>query len=1030
MTSCESCSPTVQDVLLSHCNQAPLCRGGGKNFLSIFSQFYPAPNLCEGCSGSYFRNLLDPREMIILARRETPVVVLLVLLSAAHLSFGLTFITPCSTGGWNCSGKQGAVSICSPQFSTSSSCCVQGASTSITCSTSSAAVPISGLSESFCLSDSAQRVCSSGFVVKGMCVGTTNCTPCRSNSAGRLICSSLVAGRSLNNSARRWQVTDGSGRASCVAGYEAMTGLCVSSTPTGCNGAPLSIQCCAFQSVNFSRSSTLSETKLLRFQNSASTSPTPSNERKTGTITIQKSASRRISKTRSTVVTISRWSETESMTVSQSVATLTLSKLTQELTVTHLGSGSVSETYSGQLSKSSSMTTRPPTRTPYLSQSRTAYDSGTTQELILVAEGIAARGGITAKLIHNGPTSILAVLKRSTWQYKAVPFIDQQIFGSEFESPFGWNEQKEATFDSVQYIPGNQSVIRILLKANVCYEAAETLTLVASSQFTTASGSLSSTIQISGSSIASTRHVIAIVTIVLTMLLLTISAFLGNQGVAVLMFMEMQVTTVLGSQSCSRANIRDYYSAIFWIVTPTKFASVFSFDPHFGVVLLHCILPVACFSAYVMVCRMKKRARLFFPSLPMTFGYLTIIGATSHAWLDIVHAEYHVGWRIFSVIAWLLFVGAVALSVYRIRSPRGLQFLSYSGTWKLILSGTYFPQQLRSKYALLTDMWNEEYMQYSSPVHLLHLSTTTVISALSWSTVAGCFVVLSLQLTWQLVIMLLIFWNRPGRSLFHNVILITQACNQLLIVIAQVISLDCGGRYPTNVDVAEGIVLLTLLLHFLLAAAVCIGIRYERGHRIKTQLEAQQAAYKLREETLMLQGGVSSTRSNDVAIKRGFPVLPNIKYHEMNPRVSTDASLVVTERQKRLAEDNFINPSNSAAVVHPTTSGTYFSSSAQRAESVEMKEMSAFVRSRLWKEVSLEEEARQVEEMDRNVVASAQAPIVPLAVALQKLQPGGIPFQVQPTRAAPAVQGSRCRRCLQRLSASGVCSNCEGLSYL
>jgi hypothetical protein len=832
-----------------------------------------------------------------------------------------------------------------------------------------------------------------------------------------------ATGRALNASSARWVPVDPtSRRASCIPGYEVMTGLC-SSTASGCSGESVSVQCTAFLTMNFSRSATASETKNFR-ADSATVSSTVSAALETATLSREKSKSRRLSLSISVGMTVSRPALSESVSASGSIPTLTISQMTLPMTATEADvSPSESLTFSSQLTKTTSMTTRPPTMTPRPTVSNTLYDSVATRELILVVPN--SRGGLTSAMIQEGSAKILAVLKRATWNFKSAPFIDRQITGSEVSSPFGWNEQKEATFAGIEVVPGNRSAMLITLKPNVCYQAEEIITFDVPPHFTTAGVTLRAKLSISGSSSKTDRRAFAISTMTITIFLLMLSALLGNQGAAVLMFMEIQVTTVLGSQSCSRANIRDYYDAVSWIVAPTAGATAFSFDAHFGVVLLHSILSVGFFIGYVMVCRMRKRARLFFPSLPLTFGYLTIIGATSHAWLDVLNDVNPLGWRVISILGWLAFVGGVVLTVLRIRSPRGLQFLAYAGAWKTVLSGTYFPQQLRSKYALLADMWNVEYMQYSSPVHLLHLSLTTVISAMSRTTIVGCFVVLSLQLTWQLVIMLLIVWNRPGRSLFHNAILITQACNQLLIVIVQVVSLDCGGSFPDNVNAAETIVCISMMLYLILAAAACIGIYHERGHRVRTQREAQDAEYKVREETLMLHANTSLSAIEFVRRKgEGFPILPNIKFHETNPRVSTDDSLMAVERQKRLEE---------GGADHQETVG------ALREDIAELREMEAVVRTKLWKEVTSEVEP-DIDESDMAPDHGARSRLLgvqhvgPLAPGTAAYSPAASLSPVATRKAeVGAVQSgrnTRCRRCLKQLPPGGICSNCEVMSFL
>jgi hypothetical protein len=305
----------------------------------------------------------------------------------------------------------------------------------------------------------------------------------------------------------------------------------------------------------------------------------------------------------------------------------------------------------------------------------------------------------------------------------------------------------------------------------------------------------------------------------------------------------------------------------------------------------------------------------------------------------------------------------------------------------------------------------------------MHLSFTTVVSAFSWATIVGCFVVMSLQLTWQLVIMLLIVWNRPGRSLMHNTFIIAQAVNQLAIVIAQIISLDCGGVFPQNVQGAEILIRITLVLYFALATAACVGIYFERGHRVRTQSEAQAAEYKMREETLMLNA--ASTQSNLDLVKSraaGIPALPNIKFHESQARVSTAESTSVVERQRSLA----------AGADEDVTLEW-----KRVQESAEMRELVQASRARRWREHSVEVEA--VEEEHANSAGSS----LRMHAARAKGLIGPVSHSALPTStfqetsagtlASRSTTAGRCRRCLklqQSLSSYGVCFNCDSLNFL
>jgi len=276
----------------------------------------------------------------------------------------------------------------------------------------------------------------------------------------------------------------------------------------------------------------------------------------------------------------------------------------------------------------------------------------------------------------------------------------------------------------------------------------------------------------------------------------------------------------------------------------------------------------------------------------------------------------------------------------------------------------------------------------------------TIVSAFSWDTIVGCFSVLAVQLSWQLLIMLLIVWNRPGRSHFHNGILITQACNQLLIVVAQVVALDCFSNLPANVYFAEAVSIFTLCNYVVLAGAACAGIFFERGYRVRMQNEAQEAERKLREETLSLSSGDAES-----AKRRATVVLPNLRHHELRLIIASDATSLIVERQKRIAD-----------ALADTTKQSGAAAEGRTAAGVDVVPGS-LAHKLLWK---------SVEEISE-VIIGEPLPRVEI--------PDGVPQRGNkepdvPINAAQQIMSARCKRCLRRMPQGGPCSTCNGIELL
>ncbi|CUF82238.1 membrane-associated protein, putative, partial [Bodo saltans] len=341
---------------------------------------------------------------------------------------------------------------------------------------------------------------------------------------------------------------------------------------------------------------------------------------------------------------------------------------------------------------------------------------------------------------------------------------------------------------------------------------------------------------------------------------------------------EFQMINVIGRQSCSRGIIAAYFDDSFWVVTPTMKATSFIDDDDlgadFGVILVHTIFAVLFFAVVVIASRLRKRVRMLFPSLPLGVVYILFIGATNAAWRSAILSDKP-GPAVGSMVLWVVFFLAIGATVWRIRSPRGLLFLRYHrGLFSWVLRGTHSPLQLRGKYSLMIDLWHENFVEFASPIHLLHLSISSIVCAFSSGSPLLCFPVLGTQMVWQSLVFLMTLFSLPGRSPFQNSLLILHSLMPLFLIAAATLSLDC--LMAKNFYLAEWFTVITLVGYFLSAVLQVWMSFVERRYRADVERELKDITAKHRRIVFFMDdAGLTDQRDR----------LPPISKHFITPKL-------------------------------------------------------------------------------------------------------------------------------------------------
>lgn len=452
------------------------------------------------------------------------------------------------------------------------------------------------------------------------------------------------------------------------------------------------------------------------------------------------------------------------------------------------------------------------------------------------------------------------------WRPETVPFIDQSMSGTQSWNPFGFDAQKEVLFAGVTLPPimtNPFSVLQIRLRQDQCLDVRydEDVFVVVSTDFMQpADGSATFrdgadtqvvvAFTIRESPTHATRRKIGLAVSIVVTILLIISGLLGNWGVSLLTFCEFQIVNVIGRQSCSRGVIAAYFEDAFWVVTPTLKAAAFSgnsseLGEDFGVVLVHTVFAVLFFTTVVIASRLRKRVRMLFPSLPLGVVYILFIGATNAAWRSVIIHPENPGTATGAMVLWVVFFLALGATVWRIRSPRGLLFLRYNrGLFSGVLRGIHSPLQLRGKYSLMIDLWHESFVEFASPIHLLHLSFSSIVCAFSSGSPLLCFPVLGTQLVWQSLVFLMTTFSQPGRSPFHNALLMLHSAMPLFLLAAATLSLDC--LVSKNFYLAEWFTVITLCGYFISAVLQVWMSFVERRYRADVEAEFNDISTKHR----------------------------------------------------------------------------------------------------------------------------------------------------------------------------------------
>jgi hypothetical protein len=482
-------------------------------------------------------------------------------------------------------------------------------------------------------------------------------------------------------------------------------------------------------------------------------------------------------------------------------------------------------------------------------------------------------------------------LNGSKWRAETIPFIDQAMSGTQSWNPFAFDAQKEVSFAGVALTAQHHfQQLEIFLRKDVCIDVRgdELVVIVLGTDYFQplndsatydqgAKAQLVVSFMITENPTHTTRRRVGLAISIIVTVLLIGSGLLGNPGISLLTFCEFQLINIIGRQSCSRGVIAAYFDDAFWVVMPTLKSAAFdseSLGSDFGVILVHTIVALLFFSVFVIASRLRKRVRMLFPSLPLGLVYILFIGATNAAWRSAIHSQKP-GPAVGSMILWTLYFLAVAATVWRIRSPRGLLFLRYHrGLFSTLLRGTHSPLQLRGKYSLMIDLWHESFVQFASPIHLLHLSISSIVSAFSSGSPLLCFPVLGTQLVWQSLVFLMTLFALPGRSPFHNGLLVLHASMPLLIIVAGMGSLDC--LQAKHFFLSEVLTILSLVGYFLSAMLQLWMSFVERRYRVGVEQELKDITAKHR-RIVFFMDDVKSTDQRER--------LPPISRHFIPPKM-------------------------------------------------------------------------------------------------------------------------------------------------
>lgn len=158
----------------------------------------------------------------------------------------------------------------------------------------------------------------------------------------------------------------------------------------------------------------------------------------------------------------------------------------------------------------------------------------------------------------------------------------------------------------------------------------------------------------------------------------------------------------------------------------------------------------------------------------------------------------------------------------------------------------------------MIDFWHESHLRFASPVHLAHLSISAILSAFSWNTSLVCFSITGIQLAWQMAVMLVVLATLPGRSRFHNGLLVVHSAVPLGVLGAQLLSLNCdesaSHKGRTLMNVAEALVILALSLHLASAVLQLLSAVVEQQFNREAERVANAIAQKHRRDAYAVIG--------------------------------------------------------------------------------------------------------------------------------------------------------------------------------
>lgn len=642
---------------------------------------------------------------------------------------------------------------------------------------------------------------------------------------------------------------------------------------------------------------------------------------------------------------------------------------------------------------------------------------------------------LIARDLTQNSTDLEVRLRKGKFRPESAGFIDQNIVGSQSWNPFGFDQQRDVLFKGTNIVPlSNTTILTISFRADNCFDPRgdEVVTITLDGDFVLADHQLlvvsTGSFVVKEDDAHATRRLAGLLMSVLVTVLLVTAAILGNPGISIIIFSEFQLTNVIGRQSCSRGNIATYFEDAFWVVTPSLKTPSFAFDPHFGVILVHSIVGVAFFLLFVGASRARKKVRLYFPAFPLGCGFLLFIGGSNSAWSSAVHGE-NPGVGAGSMVLWVIFFLGFGLTVWRIRSPRGLVFLKYNGgVVATLLRGTHSPLHLREKYSIMVDFWHEDHVMFTSPLHIAHLSISSILSAFAWSSTLGCFPVLGVQLSWQAVVFLGSLFARPARSMFHNALLTLHAIIPLATIVAQLLSLDClGNRSTLSLGFSEALTVAVFVAYIASGVLQVVAAILERSLRLHAEQEAKDIANKHRRIMFFLEQGSGSS-----AVVAGK--LPPIAHHQIIPR------LVDPDWRSRRHQETFSFPhlkqtvegeawinrpkaiTTSQLPLQPEETGAHWSPGSKQHDAARESQGPT-----MWTTIDVEVPAKREEEIEmeadtiqKNRLAASDVRALPPLTS--QVQLGGTPALIS-SQAHETV--SRCPKCRRWMLIQDGCPTCR-----